>query len=101
MIILLKITEEKGIELPQGFERRRNVGRDSQFNWEFLGNIINGTTWIQPDELEEILKNSGEWTNSKYDVFSHNCHDFVRECLRICGANQGTTLKLLPVFRPH
>ena len=99
--IMKKLSEEKGIELPQGFVRRRNVGRDENFNWDFLGNKLNGTTWTQPDELEEILKNSGEWTNWKYDVFCHNCHDFVRECLRIVGANQGTTLKVLPVFRPH
>ena len=99
--IMKKLKEEKGIELPQGFVRRRNVGRDKEFNWDFLGNILNGTTWTQPDELEQILINSEEWTNFKYDVFSHNCHDFVRECLRICGANQGTLLKALPVFRPH
>ena len=99
--IIKKLCEEKGFEMPQGFDRRRNVGRDPEFNWDFLGNILNGTTWTQPDELEQILKNSGEWTNAKYDLFNHNCHDFVRECLKIIGANQGTTLKALPIFRPH
>ena len=99
--IIAKKLQEKGIELPQGFVRRRNVGRDKEFDWSFLGDKLNGKTWTQPDELEEIIKKSGEWTDYKYDLFSHNCHDFVRECLKILGANEGTIHKCLPIFRPH
>lgn len=61
---------------------------------------MNGTTWIQPDELEESIKKSGEWTNEKYDIFKHNCHDFVRECLKIIGCHETMIIKNLPVYRP-
>ena len=96
-----KYMEQSGLTVvTNGYVRRRNVGREEGFDWDRIGNALNGTTWVQPDELEESIKNSGQWTNGKYDVFTHNCHDFVRECLRIVGTNEGMTLKKIPVFRP-
>ena len=38
--------------------------------------------WIQPYELDEILFSSGKWLNDNYNVVNHNCHDFVKECLK-------------------
>ena len=84
-----------------GYVRRRNCGKDPSFNWDKIGSILNGTTWTQPYELEECIIKDGTWTNDKYDALNHNCQDFVRFCLYIVGANQGTIHKTLPVFRPH
>ena len=87
-----------------GFFRTQNYDRhkkDEPFDWERIGSLINGTTWIQPDELDEILRRSGKWLNDNYNVMNHNCHDFVKECLIICGANEGMTKKLNATFRPH
>jgi len=88
----------------QGFVRIKAYNRnkrDEPFDWDRLGNKLNGTTWLQPDELEYLLIKSNNWLNSNYNVLIHNCQDFVRECLLLAGANQGETLKLLPIFRPH
>ena len=89
------------IDEKQGFERKRGVGRQENMNWEKFGNTLSGTTWIHPDELEEILTKSGKWVNRKYHVFYHNCQDFVSECILICTNNEGMAKKILPVFRPH
>lgn len=88
----------------QGYFRIKNYNRNKPnepFDWERIGSKLNGTTWIQPDELDVILSTSGKWTNENYNVINHNCHDFVKECILICTSNQGMALKLLPVFRPH
>ena len=97
-----KIFEEKGIKYirPHGFVRRKYNENDKEFDWVYLGSKFSGKTWTQPDELEEILENSGEWTNEKYDFINHNCHDFVKECLKIAGANKEIYTKILPVFTP-
>lgn len=87
-----------------GYARHKGVGRgkkeENGIDWDRIGEALNGTTWIQPDELEESILKSGEWTNEKYDIFNHNCHDFVRECLRIVGCHEGMVYKKLPVYRP-
>ena len=85
------------------YVRKRNFNRKADFelDWDTLGNTLSGTTYTQPDELDEILRNSGNCTSGKYNVLVHNCHDFVKECLTICGANSGTTYKPNPVFRAH
>lgn len=90
-------------EMKSTFKRERNFNRknDFEFDWDTLGNTLNGTTYTQPDELDAILRYSGDWTSGKYNVLVHNCHDFVRECLTICGANSGTAYKPNPVFRAH
>ena len=99
---IIKIIEEtnpglKGV-VTNGYIRRK--GKDKDFNWTKLGDALSGKTWTQPDELEEIIKKSGDWTNGKYDAFFHNCHDFVRFCLLVVGANAGQVFKTLPVYRP-
>ena len=88
----------------QGYFRVKNYNRfkdNEPFDWERIGKNLNGTTWIQPDELDGILQSSGEWKSDNYNIINHNCQDFVKECLIICGANKGMCLKLLPVFIPH
>jgi hypothetical protein len=70
---------------PKGFRRRKDVGRDPNFDWDHLGDKVNGTTYVSPDELEEKLNSKG-WGPGTYNVLSHNCHHFVQECLSIVGA---------------
>ena len=87
-----------------GYVRIKNYDRFKQgepFDWDRIGSKLNGTTWIQPDELDAILYSSGQWLNSNYNALNHNCQDFVKKCLDICSANGGMSLKLLPVFRRH
>lgn len=92
------------IKTPNGYTRSKGVGRgekeENGIDWDRIGEALHGTTWIQPDELEESIKKSGEWTNEKYDIFKHNCHDFVRECLKIVGCHETMIAKNLPVYRP-
>lgn len=42
----------------KGWETHKNVGRDSNFDWDSLGNALNGTTYISPDQIEKAIKNS-------------------------------------------
>lgn len=70
---------------PEGYKRRKNVGRDQSFDWDKLGNKVNGKTYVTPDELENLIKNSHEW-NGKYNILNHNCHHFVKWCLENVGA---------------
>ncbi|KAK8842218.1 hypothetical protein M9Y10_026450 [Tritrichomonas musculus] len=70
-----------------GYVRRKNVGRDAEFDWDMLGNKINGTTHVSPDQLEQAIKNAGEWLGQEYDLGYHNCHGFVRFCLDKVGAD--------------
>lgn len=68
-----------------GYTRRRNVGREAGFDWNHLGNKVNGKTYVTPDQLEEAIKNSHEW-DGKYNILNHNCHHFVKWCLEHVGA---------------
>lgn len=70
---------------PDGYKRRKDVGRDSSFDWEKLGNKVNGKTYVTPDELENKIKKSRDW-NGNYNILYHNCHHFVKWCLENVGA---------------
>lgn len=59
----------KGKGSNQGNDRRRGYERDSEFDWDKLVNKLNGSTWTQPDELEECIIKDGGWKNEDYDVF--------------------------------
>ena len=90
---------------PNGFQRR-NVGRDPAFDWDKLGNKVNGTTWKTPNELQKHIENSGNWKpiltgSGGYHLFDHNCHHFVKFCLEFVGAGffyKGYDHFLLDVF---
>ena len=100
-----KVLNNLGIRTgKKGYFRIENYNRFKQnepFDWEKIGSKLNGVTWIQPYELDSILESSRKWLNDNYNVVNHNCHDFVRECLIICGANEGMTSKYFPTFRPY
>ena len=81
-----------------GWSRRRNVGRDSDYDWDSLGNNLNGTTYVSPDKLEEYIENDGNWEGGEYSLFKHNCQDFVKFCLNCCGA-RSMSFKKGPCYR--
>ena len=83
----------------EGYMRRAGVGRDPQFDWNEVGEALNGTTRVTPDELEKKLKESNLWNNGKYDIFSHNCHDFVKFCLLAVGCPESMCKKIFPCYR--
>ena len=81
------------------YERHKDVGRDESFNWTELGNTLKGGTNISPDELENVIKNCGEWDKGKYNILFHNCHDFVQFCLDKIGCHELMIKKFGPCFR--
>lgn len=80
--------------------RRKNVGRDPNFDWDELGKALNGTTYVSPDDLEKKIKDSNLWNGNiknknvkiekqpDYSMLNHNCHDFVQFCLREVGCHE-------------
>ena len=84
---------------PKGYERHVNVGRDPNFDWDSLGNALNGTTYISPDQIEQAIVNNGKWTGDKYDFSEHNCQDFTQFCMRAAGCPESMIYKKGPVYR--
>lgn len=83
----------------EGYIRRKGVGRDPQFDWNEVGEALNGTTKVTPDQLEKKIKDSKLWNNGKYDIFGHNCHDFVKFCLLAVGCPESMCKKIFPCYR--
>ena len=54
------------------------------WNYERFGKLIHGFTNIPSDVILKICEESGQWNN--YNFFNNNCHDFVKYCLTIIGA---------------
>ena len=84
---------------PNGWERHKDVGRDEKYDWNNLGNALNGTTYISPDRLEKAINNNGNWIGSKYDFMNHNCQDFVQFCMRALGCPESMIMKKGPCYR--
>lgn len=84
---------EYGANEEKSYQRHRDVGRDSSFNWDKIGEALNGTTYISPDQLETAIKNNGTWATGHYNVLTHNCHDFVQFCLDRIGCPQSMIIK--------
>ena len=81
-----------------GWSRRRNVGRDSEYNWNSLGDALNGTTFVSPDDLEDYIRDDGNWEGEEYHFLKHNCQDFVKFCLNCVGA-KSMSFKKGPCYR--
>lgn len=81
-----------------GWSRRRNVGRDSKYDWNSLGNALNGTTYVSPDDLEDYIRDDGDWEGYEYHFLKHNCQDFVKFCLNCVGA-KSMSFKKGPCYR--
>ena len=81
-----------------GWHRREDVGRDSDYDWNSLGNNLNGKTYVSPDKLEDYIIESGDWDGSDYNALTHNCQDFVKFCLNCCGASS-MSYKKGPCYR--
>lgn len=97
-LLLNKDLFEYGANNNKSYERHKDVGRDESFDWNQLGTALNGTTTISPDQLETAIKNDGNWGPGHYNVFSHNCHDFVRFCMDRIGCPQSMIIKVGPCF---
>ena len=98
-LLLNKDLFEYGANSDKSYERHKDVGRDDSFNWELVGNALNGGTNISPDKLETAIKNNGTWGPGHYNPFNHNCHDFVQFCLDRIGCHESMIRKTLPCFR--
>jgi hypothetical protein len=68
-----------------GVQRHRGVGRDPSYDWNRLGQKLNGTTYVSPEKLAGAISRAN-WSSSSYKVGSHNCHHFVQWCLDAVGA---------------
>lgn len=79
-----------------GYKRHQDVGRDSDYDWNEIGDALNGTTYVPPDDLEESIIDSNDWTGNEY---SHNCQDFVQFCLRQVGCHETMIQKDGPVYK--
>lgn len=83
----------------EGYIRRKGIGRDNTFDWNEVGEALNGTTCVTPDQLEQKIKDSRLWNNGKYDIFTHNCHDFVKFCLLAVKCPESMCIKRFPCYR--
>ena len=90
---------EYGANDEKSYERHKEVGRDSSFDWDELGEALNGTTYISPDQLETAIINNDKWSKGHYNFLFHNCHDFVRFCLDRIGCPQSMITKIGPCFK--
>ncbi len=81
------------------YERRKEVGREDKYDWDSLGEALNGTTTISPDQLETAINNSGNWTGEEYNALNHNCHDFVQFCLDRIGCPESMIKKVGPCYK--
>ena len=80
-----------------GWKRHKDRGRDPDYDWDKIGNALNGTTYVSPDELQAIINNSGDWSGN-YNVLTHNCQDFVRFCLLAVGCSESMASKSGPLY---
>ena len=87
------------IKYMKTYERDKDVGRDSSFDWDLIGNALNGTTHVSPDQLETAIKNDDQWAPGNYKLLYHNCHDFVRFCLDRIGCPPSMISKIGPCFK--
>ena len=73
----------------RGYARHRNKGKDPNYTWgripirymQMKIPICVDMTDVSPDELDEIIEKSGEWTSDKYNFLIHNCQNFVNWCI--------------------
>ena len=84
---------EYGANKAKTYERHYDVGPVNGYDWYSVGNALNGTTYVSPDELEEAIIRSKKWGKNTYNPFSHNCHDFVQFCLRVVGCHESMVQK--------
>ena len=84
--------------LEKTYERHKDVGRNEIFNWTELGHTLNGETNISPDQLEQVIKDNGEWAKGHYNILFHNCLNFIQFCLDKIGYHEASTKIKLTFF---
>ena len=76
------------------YERHKNVNKDnSGFDWNELSDL-QGVTRCSPDDLERKIINSGNWGKGTYNLFDHNCHNFLQFCLKEIGCPDSMIQKI-------
>lgn len=91
---------EYGANSDKSYERHKNVGRDSSYDWDTLSSL-SGKTKVSPDSLEKAIQNDGTWGPGYYWATDHNCHDFVRFCLDRIGCPSSMISKEYYCFTHH
>ena len=74
----------------------KQIGED--FN-QFTREADKTVAKLKQKELETAIKKSGIWTGEEYNVFSHNCQDFVRFCLLAVGCPESMANKKRSIYR--
>ena len=81
-----------------GWKRHKDRGRDPDYDWDKIGNALNGTTYVSPDELQAAIDKSGDWRGN-YNLRKHNCQDFAQFCLKEVGCSESMASKRGSVYR--
>jgi len=89
---------EYGSNSEKSYERHKNVGHDNSYDWDALSSL-SGKTTVSPDILESYIQNDGNWYSGHYNCLNHNCHDFVKFCLKKIGCKDSMLAKTLYCFR--
>ena len=54
---------------------------------------------MSPDDLDAKIIKSGDWNQGKYNCLNHNCHDFLRFCLKEIGCHESMIKKTFFCFK--
>ena len=98
-LLLNKDLFEYGANDEKSYQKHKDFGRNTSFDWNELGKALNGTTHISPDQLETAIQNDGNWAEGHYNFMNHNCHDFVRFCMDSIGCPSSMIIKIGPCFK--
>lgn len=90
---------EYGVLKTKEYVRHKNVGKDKSFDWDHLGETLNGISRISPDKLDEEIKKDGKWGPGHYNLGNHNCHHFVIFCLKKIGFPEDKLKKFFCLIR--
>ena len=90
---------EYGVLETKEYVRHKKVGKIKLFDWDHLGETLNGISRISPDKLEEEIKKDGNWGPGHYNFVFHNCHHFVIFCLKAIGFPEDKLKKIICLIR--
>ena len=72
----------------EGVIMKRRIIKQAQYDWDYCGPEYEGTTDITPEDLQEEIIESGQWTKDTYNMKTNNCHDFMLFCVNyVSGKN--------------
>jgi len=81
--------------------REYNPDEDDDFyDWNAL-KALNGMTNKTTQDIIDAVENDPQWKKGNYNLFTHNCHDFVQFCLKAAKFPSSMIIKKGPVYRPQ